>query len=479
MSYRTRVSSLFKPLRRFSSEESGMTLPIIAVSFFMMAGFVGTAVDIARIQLVQSKLSYSLDAAGLAAGATLNAADYNTEVTKYINVNYPAGYLGSSAADVGITLSDNNNTLNMTANTTVPTTFMNILGVSQVTVTASSQIKRTTSGLELALVLDNTGSMAGTKLNSLKTAANTLVGILFGGRSTTNNLWIGLVPFSQAVNIGTSHSSWMDSAYFSTLNWGPTSWMGCVDAHEVDDRDIADDPPSVATFRAYYSPSTDNRPYPNNNYSQLNANKWVTQRDTEGNPTQYSINGTSRGPNKSCPQQVQLMTADQSTITNAINSMQAVGNTHIPLGLSWGWRMISPRWRGLWGGEMDANALPLDYNTPHMNKAIVLLTDGANTMDNTNYTAYGYLSDGRLGTTYSSQAVNNLNSKLTSLCTSLKSNNVYIYTIALGNPGTSIQTLLRNCATSPLYYFNSPSESDLQTIFGAIADSLSNLRISQ
>ena len=74
------------------------------------------------------------------------------------------------------------------------------------------------------------------------------------------------------------------------------------------------------------------------------------------------------------------MTANATTVTNAINAMTAQGNTHIDLGLAWGWRMLSPRWQGLWGGEMNTNSLPLAYNTKGMNKAVVLLTDGFNTV---------------------------------------------------------------------------------------------------
>ena len=36
------------------------------------------------------------------------------------------------------------------------------------------------------------------------------------------------------------------------------------------------------------------------------------------------------------------------------------GGTTGNLGLAWGWRMVSPNWRGLWGDTAD---LPLDYDT--------------------------------------------------------------------------------------------------------------------
>jgi von Willebrand factor type A domain-containing protein len=174
------------------------------------------------------------------------------------------------------------------------------------------------------------------------------------------------------------------------------------------------------------------------------------------------------------------MTTDKATLTNAINAMVAQGDTLINQGLEWGWNMLSPRWNGLWGGSMNANNLPLAYNTPGMNKAIVLLTDGENTVDNSAHGAYWYLSDNKLGTTNSNTAITTLNNRTTQLCTAMKNNGIYIYTIALGTDTTpSSLALLQSCATASNYYFNSPSTTQLQTIFSAIGDSLSNLRVSK
>ncbi len=476
------IQTLSKRPRTHRRGESGMTLPMLALSFMTIAGFVGVAVDIARVQLVQSRLSYSLDAAGLAAGSTISSSNYLTEVNKYLRANFPTGYLGTNQPSATVVMSSDNMVMNLVAVVQMPTTFMNAFGIPDVTITSSSQITRTASGLELILSLDVTGSMtSNNKLQALKNASNTLINILFGGRETVKDLWVGIVPFSQTVNIGTSRLSWMDTAYNNTLNWGPTSWMGCVDAHDLNGRDVTDDPPSVQPFRMYYVVSSDNRPAPNNTSSQLNANKWVTSRYADGSPKTYASGiGVTLGPNKFCPSQITPMTGHRSILNAAINNLQARGNTHINLGLAWAWRMISPRWQGFWGGEMDMNGLPLDYNTPLMNKAVILLTDGENVMDNTNYTAYGYLSDGRLGTTSSTTtARNTLDSRMLTMCSALKEQNVYVYTIALGNPGTNIQNKLRQCASGENYYFNSPSSTDLMAIFSAIGDSLSNLRVSQ
>lgn len=476
MSIRKTTKTARTAMQLFTKDESGMTLPTLALTLMALSGFIGTSVDIARLQLVQSRLSFALDAAGLAAGSTLNTSDLDGELTKYLNVNFPPQYMGAATPQLAATTTADSMVIDVTATTTMPTTFMSVLGIDQMTVVAKSQVTRTSSGLELVLALDNTGSMAGTKLTALKSAAASLVNILYGSKTTVPDLWIGLVPFSQTVNIGTSRTTWINQTNFATLNWGPTTWGGCVDARDTNSGDIVDDPPTVQTYNAYYSPSTDNRPYPYNTSTYTSVNKWITDRS----PLTYATITSTRGPNVNCPQEITPMTGNKGTILAGINSMAARGNTHVGLGAIWGWNMLSPRWRGLWGGEMDANALPLDYGTKHMNKAIILLTDGENTMSNTIFTAYGYLSDGRLGsTTSSSTAVTKLNTKLTTVCTAMKQKGIYVYTIALGSPGTTIQNLLKGCASAENYYFNSPSSAELTTVFNAIADSLSNLRISQ
>lgn len=446
-------------LMQFFRSEKGAVLPLVGLAFFILFGAVGLAIDISRRELAQAKLSNSLDAAGLAAGSTVNTTNVETEVNKYFYVNYPVGYMGSTITSLTSEVSQNNTVITLTAEGNVPTVFGKIFGFFNMAIAAESEITRSTKGMELVLVMDNTGSMgSNNKLEDMQSAATELLNILYGPDDTVDDLWVGIVPFSQAVNVGTSHSAWMNASYLAGRNWGPTSWGGCVDARYTG-RDITDDPPSSELFRAYYWPDDSN-------------NDW---RRDDG--TYRSINST-RGPNKSCPEPMLPMVAEKSTAIDTINDMQAVGNTHVGQGAVWGWRMLSPRWRGLWGGQMNTNSLPLDYNTPLMNKAVVILTDGQNTMDNSNRTAYWYLSNGRLGSTNQSNAVTALNNKLTSVCTSMKSRGIIVYTVAFDNPGASIETLMRNCASDPSYYFDSPTGSDLQQAFRLIGDSLSNLRIS-
>jgi len=240
------LKKLFEHARAFVRADSGMTLPLLAISMVAMTGMVGIAIDTGRMQLVQSKLQFSLDAAGLAAGSTVSTSTLSAEASKYLNVNFN-GYLGATLSGVSATANSNNTIITLTATAALPTTFMAVVGIKTITVNATSQITRAVTGLELVLVLDNTGSMSnsagggGSKLQALQTAATTLVTTLFSSNPPAGKLWVGIVPFTQAVNIGTGHPTWMNTTYdtsimdrsmsTTTTDWGPSgSWMGCVDA---------------------------------------------------------------------------------------------------------------------------------------------------------------------------------------------------------------------------------------------------------
>jgi hypothetical protein len=175
------------------------------------------------------------------------------------------------------------------------------------------------------------------------------------------------------------------------------------------------------------------------------------------------------------------MTNVKSKVVTAISKMKASGGTHINVGAAWGWRMLSPKWRGYWDGDMQANALPLDYGTKRMSKAMVLMTDGKNTMyENPFYGAFEKLSDGRLGTTTSvNAAMDTLDTRLKTICNSAKAAGIIVYAVAYDNPPVEAKAVLESCATSISYYFDAGNQAALSAAFKTIGDSLSNLRVSK
>ena len=474
------VKTFIARLRRFGRSEDGAVLPLIGLSIVVIIASIGLAIDGGRAVVVHSRLLSSADAAGLAVGARMNSTDtqaaLDQQARKFVKANFPAGYAGSELVfdpkEPTATVNADKTVITVKAAAKMPTTLLRLVGVNSVDLNVTSEVTRSVSGLELVLALDNTGSMSGSKLASLKSASKDLLNILFGDKNTVDNLYVGVVPFSQAVNVGPSKSNWLASGSLSSKDYGPTSWAGCTEARSG--RDTTDDPPSVAKFQPYYWPDDGN-----NDWTTPGFCYFYYRGSCIGTPTTYNIT-SERGPNRYCSAPVTPMSANKSTVVSAIDAMNADGNTHINLGAVWGWRMLSPRWRGLWGGDMDTNNLPLDYGTPRMSKAIVIMTDGENTMSSNIYTAYQYLSDGQLGTTSStSRAETELDSRLTTTCNNLKNNNIIVYTIAFGSVAGATQSLLQNCATKPEYFFSSPSSTELSAAFRTIGDSLSNLRVSR
>lgn len=522
------INRIGNQAKRLRACDRGAVAPIVGVCAIMLIGAVAVAVDVGRAQVAQSKLQAALDSAGLAAGSivgqNLSADLLKPEAQKYLDANFNGKTIDATIQEFNLDLSDDETKVTLDATATLPTTFMRIFGRDSVQVAARTEVTRELTGLEVALVLDVTGSMGDPvggspydsteKIAALRTAGQDLVNILFGSHDTVDDLWVGVVPFSQSVNIGTQHSSWLSDLstytnqiycsgptsgtpqcpnnsntissanvstrtnpitlvnqymYSSTAGWyfTPHSWGGCVLERWTNNRDVTDDVPSTQKWQTYFVPDT----------SGSGNNNW---RTSTGN---YGVdNNADISANKGCPQQaITNMTNKKADLLTAINNLtNPRGNTHINVGAVWGWRLLSPDWRGLWGGDMDANDLPLDYDEPLSQKAMIMMTDGTNTMSSSIYTAYGWLDDGHLGTTSSSTAVTKLNDKTTTVCNAMKAKGVLIYTIVFGNDSsTTSKNLMKNCASETDFYFFSPSSDALKTAFKAIGDSLSKLRVSK
>jgi hypothetical protein len=175
-----------------------------------------------------------------------------------------------------------------------------------------------------------------------------------------------------------------------------------------------------------------------------------------------------KGPNEDCPVPVLPLTSIKADVEDRIDDMFSDGITHINIGLVWGWRVLSSKAPFTEG---------VDYNDEDFNKAIVLMTDGENFFSSSSYGAYGYLSEGNLGTTNSSAAIAELNARTATVCTNIKDKGIIIYTITFQVNSATVQNLMQNCATDASKYFNSPDASTLESTFRAIGRELSNLRI--
>lgn len=489
-------------LKQFYADEKGSVFVMVAISSLLMIMAGGAAIDMARAQTLQAKISSSLDAAGLAAGATASTVDPTTQATRYFNANFPSGYLNSGTVTLNISCADMNGntvtctsastyTINLSARTTEPTTFMKVVGINSIPVSANSQITRQTSGLELALVLDNTGSMGDPvsssttvpKIDALKCAlagdaafgtgstqceteslvTTGLLDILYGNSNTLSDLYIGVVPFSDMVNLNATVAP--GSGFVNNVTAANKSTMGgCVDSRSYSINSTTD---SGISLPSGEGPIT------------------LDVSDDPPNSANTYFQALIKSGNSSCPKaDVQPMSLYKSDAVATIQTMTANGSTMIQLGFAWGWRMLSPNWTGLWGSTPTFTypnttttvQLPLPYNTEKMLKVVVLMTDGVNTTAHSN-SAYENFS------TYP-DTTTKLDKLTYTVCDAMKTKGIIIYTIGFGKSTDVDTTLLKHCATQNYtgdtsHYFLAPSNGDLAAAFQQIGDQLANLRVSQ
>lgn len=498
-------------LNRFARDERGVAFFMVALGMSVTLTATGSAIDYGRAHMVQTKLSQALDAGGLAAAQVINSEDVEVETRKYFHSNYPANYLGSRVDGPFVTVNENRTIMDLNVSAEVPTVFLNLVGIRSIPVRAESQISRENKGMELVLVLDITGSMtSGNKIGAMKTAAEDLVHILYGGKfsglDTIEGLWVGLVPYVTSVNIGPSRIAWTkgysESRYPSNYPSNKVKWKGCIEGRSQA-LEITDDPPvagdSSTLFPIFFwaDHNTDN--------DWIKSNGSISIIDGP-----HPTNGdTVIGPNTGCGNELTPMQSSRSTVVNKIRELNSWGRggTMSSTGIVWAWRMLSPRWHGLWN-HADPS-LPKPYRTPLMNKVVILLTDGENQFHRTSnppsginaanwsdYTPWGRIGDGRLRTPGGAVITRNdpegkqaINDMTLAVCNSMKANGIIIYTITFGLGGTNNVTncdqhsnaakkLFCKCATQPAYYFDSPDNATLQKVFKQIGDSLGNLRIS-
>lgn len=318
-------------LRRLLADRSGNAAMVVGLALFPMIGAAGLAIDTVLAYTTENQLQKALDAAALAAGRTLQDENVEADARAFFDANFREANGLANVADFDIDISADQTLVTLTASATMPTRFMRLFGEDEVTVQGRTVVARQTTGLELALVLDITGSMLDdNKIGSLKTAASDLLTILYGNRNTVPDLWISVVPYIGAVNIGTGNIGFLsntDPARNGAAPFGPAGWGGCVLARGSG-RDQTDDPPSVARFSSYLYPDTPSAPSTQVFYgTEFYRNDWGTNRNPQHRTFVNNWSGGVQywdgyGPNVGCPAAITPLTGNRGTVTSAIATLR-------------------------------------------------------------------------------------------------------------------------------------------------------------
>lgn len=207
---------------RLWPDRRGAVAAFVAVGIVPTVGFVGLATDAARGYMVKTKLHQALDAAGLAGGRAILEPDRDADIIQFFNANFPDGYLGATVNGPNIDADETEGLLTLMASADIPTSFMQVLGFNDISVSARTVVHRAVRGMELALIMDNTGSMrGGGKMDAMKSAAHDLIDILYGYEETVNDFWVSLVPYAATVNVGANRTAWLEAYDAETISRPP------------------------------------------------------------------------------------------------------------------------------------------------------------------------------------------------------------------------------------------------------------------
>jgi Flp pilus assembly protein TadG len=196
-----------------------LTVPLLAT--------VGFAVDYSRANAVKVSLQSALDTVALMISkeaATDTSSQLQTNAQNYFMALFadPQAKYGAQNVTVTASYTTGGTALQINACSDVPTTIIGIVGFNTLTVCNATTSKWGMTRLRVALVLDNTGSMAqSSKMPALQAATNSLLTQLQNAVTTNGDVYVSIVPFVKDSNLGTANYA-SNYIYWGTIAQDPT-----------------------------------------------------------------------------------------------------------------------------------------------------------------------------------------------------------------------------------------------------------------
>jgi len=279
-------------LKNFWRSKRGNFALMLALGVPAILTAVAFATDVSTLMKAKSNLQNALDAANLASSHLGDIDISRTDAfNRYFQANVAThGELSNAEATLSVDKGVNYIKTKAVASADVNLNFAFLFGGDRhITVDASAM--ESNNQLEVVLVLDNTGSMAGARISALRQATKSLLDYLEAAKSPTREVRASLVPFVTAVNVDGPEFDpfWIDMNGKSSTNginfpavkgkrpdhmslfkqlqqdvpalkhtgWKGTGWKGCVEARPGA-YNISDTPPDPSNpdtlFVPYFAP---------------------------------------------------------------------------------------------------------------------------------------------------------------------------------------------------------------------------------
>src|SRR6266851_5792897 len=201
MAMNSLLDKLRDRLQAFRSARGGNVMIIFSLAIIPIVGAVGAAVDYSRANSAKADMQAALDSTALKLakdGSTLSSTEMQASATSYFN----AIFNRPEAQNVAVTATTAGSTLTVSGSATIKTTMMGIVGFSQLNISASSTATWGMKKLEIALVLDNSGSMNGSnKMSALQSASHQLLSTLQKAAANLGDIRVAIIPFANNAKI--------------------------------------------------------------------------------------------------------------------------------------------------------------------------------------------------------------------------------------------------------------------------------------
>ncbi len=504
-------------LSRLRRDRRGSVAIIFGLSALVVVTAVGSAVDYGRTLLARDRLQATVDSTVLAAARVWQTEQDMDLAEKKAIAHFEA--MKPEGVDAKLTTlapDMDQNTLTVEATAEVKVPFLSlVLDGKPMKVSTRAQARfcvgcrsggSSTGGgsgsygsndgysIEVSLMLDITGSMAGSKIQDLKEAAKDLVKILVWDDQSEYTSRVAIVPFSHAVNAG--------------KKLGKAVAFNPADKVEFEFRD--------GNERKWYRPKASKGSDP---YEYCLSERQGSEAYTDAAPTgnaRFPVVYYASASTSNCQPAAEVMplTNDKQSLIDLIesNGFKAEGFTGGNLGTAWAWYMLSPTWWSSIPSDVHASGRQAAYpdlptscanwescppaeRTGEVKKFAVLMTDGEYNMqfcDGGSKVTGASIPDRNAGPGNKEKGnctspLGSSNTQALALCTAMKKAGIVVYTVGfgLGTSGTQV-TMLRNCASGDGHFskpgklfYNTQTGTELRSAFRHIATSIASLYVSQ
>lgn len=441
----SRLSRSFLSLR---GDRRGSVSVIFGLIGLTLMLFIGAAVDMGRWLHAHSKTKEAVDAAVLAGARTLqvtggNATEAETTANSFYQSNVdsrPSVIDDSIAFKVG----DDGKSVRASGTAYIKTPFLSLVDIDRLPLwkdtgadqsEASIALGSADGKIEISMMLDTTGSMAGQKIADLKVAAKGLVDIMLPDNGATGDVRIAVAPFAETVRPGSNFLTKVRGSKKSSISVKDSS--GRLQTYKLTE---------CVSERSGAAAYTD--AVPSGSFDLVSP--------------VYSKSGSCTPASS-----ILTLTSDKTQVKSVIDGLSASGGTAGHLGSAWAWYLLSPKWASIW----PTSSAPAAYGEAHVKKIAILMTDGEY---NTQYDSSGVMTS-----TSGLASVNGPSDvQARTVCQNMKASGITVYTVGFNLVEPNAISTLQQCATEPGMAYLAQNGSQLQNAFRDIAVKLTPLHLT-